>query len=50
MLSFEVKVVIIFQLSAAAAEQPSAMVMRILETCLLFLLSISGISIPPLAF
>ena len=50
MLSFEVKVVIIFQLSTAAAEKPSAMVIVILEMCLLFPLRISGISSPPLAF
>lgn len=49
MLSFEVKVVIIFQLSTAAAEKPSAMVIVILEMCLLFPLRISGISSPPLA-
>ena len=50
MMSFEVKVVIILQLSTAAAEKPSAMVIVILEMCLLFPFRISGISSPPLAF
>lgn len=47
MLSFEVTVVIIFQLLTAAAEKPSAMVVVLLEMCLLFPLRISGISAHP---